>query len=265
MSNYFENFPKNLYSFGDGENPVYFQRLSKYVDLIDQVKDDIGAYIEYEILEGDRPDTLSYRLYGKSEYEWTFFSMNERLRETGWPMRLQDVYNHAQTKAYTNYTCIIDPTPDSDQVVLWGDSSTASQMILSNIAPLYNVGQEVILGPNFGVVTGKNLAVGEITLRIDSAVGDPTVPLNQTTLSYRDGFSNALTLVDTKYEYEGIHHYIDSDGEEYDFFYETRTTAVPVTNLEYMIAQNQDSRKIRVIKKQYIDKIVGEHKRLTSR
>ena len=265
MSNYFENFPKNLYSFGDAEDPVLFQRLSKFVDLIDQVKDDVGAYLEYEILEGDRPDTLAYRLYGKSEYEWTFFLMNERLRESGWPMRLQDVYDFAQKKAYTNYTCKIDVTPDSAQVTLWGTEAIAERMILSNLASLYTVGQDVIVGQQKGVVTGKNLAVAEITVRIDSAAASPEIPLNQNFLSYGDGASNALTLVSTKYEYEGTHHYLDSDGLEYDFYYETRVTTVPVTNLEHMIAQNQDSRKIRVIKKQFIDKIVGEHKRLTSR
>ena len=265
MSNYFEKFPKNLYSFGNAEDPVYFQRLSKYVDLIDQFKDDVGAYLEYEILEGERPDTLAYRLYGKSEYEWTFYSMNERLRETGWPMKLQDLYLHAQTKAYKDYTCQINVTPDSAQVALWGTPQIARQMILSDLASLYNVGQDVIVGQQKGVVTNKNLAVAEITVRIDSAVSNPSIPLNQNFLSYGDGITNAVNLVNTKYEYEGTHHYNDSDGKEYDFFYETRVTTVPVTNLDYLISQNQDSRKIRVIKKQHIDKIVGEHKRLTSR
>jgi len=265
MSNYFENFPSNLYSFGDGENPVYFQRLSRYVDLIDQVKDDIGGYIEYEILEGDRPDTLAYRLYGTSEYEWTFFSMNERLRETGWPMKLQDVYDYAQTKAYKNYTCNINLEVDSDALILYGDSASGQQMLLSGLAPLYDIGQAVILGEQQGVVTAKNLAVGEITVRIDSAIANPITPLNQTYLSYDDGVSNVLSLTSSKYEYEGTHHFVDSAGDEIDYFYSNAVGKIPVTNLEYLIAQNQESKRIRVIKKQFIDKIVGEHKRLTSR
>ena len=229
MSNYFENFPRNLYRFGDGEDPVYFQRLSKYVDLIDQVRDDVGGYLEYEILEGDRPDTLAHRLYGKGEYEWTFFSMNERLRETGWPMKLQDVYDYAQTKAYKNYTCNINLEVDSASLALYGDSASGQQMLLSG------------------------------------AIANPITPLNQTYLSYGDGTSNVLSLTSSKYEYEGTHHFVDSAGDEIDYFYSNAAGKIPVTNLEYLIAQNQESRKIRVIKKQFIDKIVGEHKRLTSR
>ena len=248
MSNYFENFPRNLYRFGNGEDPVYFQRLSKYVDLIDQVRDDVGGYLEYEILEGDRPDTLAHRLYGKGEYEWTFFSMNERLRETGWPMKLQDVYEYAQTKAYKNYTCNINLEVDSASLALYGDSVSGQQMLLSGIAPLYDVGQAVILGQQQGI-----------------AIANPITPLNQTYLSYGDGTSNVLSLTSSKYEYEGTHHFIDSAGDEIDYFYSNAAGKIPVTNLEYLIAQNQESRKIRVIKKQFIDKIVGEHKRLTSR
>ena len=104
MSNYFENFPKVLYLFGDEEEPVLFQKLTQYVELIDTIRDDQGAYIEYEIRDGDRPDTLSYKLYGKSEYDWTFFLMNERLRETGWPKDTKQLYEYAQNTLFPNYT-----------------------------------------------------------------------------------------------------------------------------------------------------------------
>ena len=66
MSKYFENFPKVFYLFGEEESPVLFQQLTRYVDLIDILRDTTGAYIEYEIRDGDRPDTLAHRLYGKS-------------------------------------------------------------------------------------------------------------------------------------------------------------------------------------------------------
>ena len=244
MSNYFNKFPKNLYKFGDAEDPVYFQRLSKYVDLIDIVRDDIGTYVEYEIMDFERPDTLSHTLYGKSDYDWTFFLMNERLRETGWPMTLQQVYDTAQNDFFPNYTVKLDIT-------------TADSC--ATYAERYPVGQEVLIGnPNrSGVVVSKNLGVGEITVSSDSDVAG-------TYLSYVGvGISEPVSSI--VYEFSGTHHYKSSaSGEEVDFFFDA-VTKYPVTNLEYLIAQNDESKKIRVIKKDSIEKIVGEFRRLTER
>lgn len=84
--NYFEDFPLSYYSFGTGEAPVIFQNLTTYLDLIDQIKDQASFYEVYSIIDGERADTLSHKLYGDSRYYWTFFLMNEKLRRSGWPM-----------------------------------------------------------------------------------------------------------------------------------------------------------------------------------
>lgn len=85
MSSYFREFPKVFYNFGDEKVPVLFQDLTKYSDLIETFKDEVSTYIEYEIRDGDRPDTLSQKLYGRPDYDWTFFLMNPLLKETGSP------------------------------------------------------------------------------------------------------------------------------------------------------------------------------------
>ena len=61
---HFKRYPKVLYKFGNELDPVVTQNLATYVDIIDQVKDDITIYADYTILDGDRPDILSYRMYG---------------------------------------------------------------------------------------------------------------------------------------------------------------------------------------------------------
>jgi len=248
MSNYFQNFPKVLYLFGDEEEPVLFQQLTKYVDLVDTLRDNTGAYIEYEIRDGDRPDTLSYRLYGKSEYDWTFFLMNERLRETGWPKSLSQLYSYAQSTFFPNYTAKLAITE--------ADSATAR-----SLADKYPVGQAVLVQGSDGVVVRKNLDLGEITISSDSDI------TGKTALSYADG-TNLIALSATVYEYQGTHHYEGDSDQWLDFFYD-RTGVVPVklpiTNLEYLVAENDLSRKIRVLKKEYVEKVVGEFKRLIER
>ena len=95
---YFKNFGIVGYKFGDAESPVLFDNLAQYVDIIDGLKDNISFYNKYTIVSGERPDTLSYKLYGTVEYYWTFFLMNDHLRISGWPVPTSDLLNQAKSK-----------------------------------------------------------------------------------------------------------------------------------------------------------------------
>ena len=64
MPTYFKNFNTVNYRFGDNEKSNIFKNISQYVDLIDQVKSNVAFYQKYTIVSGERPDTLSYELYG---------------------------------------------------------------------------------------------------------------------------------------------------------------------------------------------------------
>lgn len=86
---YFSDFPLAYYRFGDNEPPVIFQNLTTYLDLVDQIKDDATMYERYTILDGERPDTLSDKLYGDPTYHWSFYLMNDKLRVGGWPLTVQ--------------------------------------------------------------------------------------------------------------------------------------------------------------------------------
>lgn len=248
MSNYFQEFPKIAYRFGDNTVPTLFQNLSKYSDLIDLYRDDAGTYVEYEIRDGERPDTLAYTLYGTSEYEFTFFLMNEGLRETGWPMTRQQVYDRAQNDIFKNYTCKLD--------INTGDSAR-------NFADIYPVGTNVtVTGGSTGVVIRKNLDVGEITI---SSNNDIT---GGTTLAYTQPTSDPLTigapLTNIVYEYEGTHHYENDSDEWLDKYYDDISGATLKTNLDFVLDENDEAKKIVVMKKQYVSQLVGELRRLLS-
>ena len=75
---YFQTFSTIPYQFGNAEKQVAFPDLSSYVDLIDRVKDSLGFYQEFFIMEGDRPDQLSQRLYGTPNYYWSFIKKNNQ-------------------------------------------------------------------------------------------------------------------------------------------------------------------------------------------
>jgi hypothetical protein len=104
---YFRNFPVSFYRFGDNEDPVLFQNITAYVDLIDQIVDDATAYEKYTIIDGERPDTLSFKLYGSVDYYWTFYLINEKIRQQGWPLSSTEVYAKAK-EFYPNTVVMTD-------------------------------------------------------------------------------------------------------------------------------------------------------------
>ena len=108
---FFRNFPFVNYNFGDEIDPVVFQNLTAYIDVIDQVKDDISFYERYYIRDHKRPDTLSYELYGTVDYYWMFYLLNDKLRQQGWPLSEQEVYSlgreyYPHTVLFTDRTMV---------------------------------------------------------------------------------------------------------------------------------------------------------------
>tara|TARA_R110002153_G_scaffold121401_5_gene266962 strand:+ start:2578 stop:3333 length:756 start_codon:yes stop_codon:yes gene_type:complete len=248
MSSYFDTFPKIFYLFGDEKVPVIFQKLTKYSDVIDRYKTNLSTYTEYEIRDGDRPDSLSQQLYGRPDYDWTFFLMNDRLREAGWPMTGTDVYKRTVTEYFKNYNALLDLDSAGE---------------LAQFADIYPVGQSVLVGSSSGVVVSKSLETGEITISSDTDSVRGNV-----SLSYDVPTTNPLTvnatLTNCVYEFEGTHHYVNDSAEIIDFFFSSDAPKLPVTNLEHVISENQKSKRIRIIKKDYIEQFVGRMSSLLS-
>jgi len=89
---FFANFPVIQYKFGDEILSSSVQNLSVYIDLIDQIADDASFYETYTIIDGERPDSLSYKLYDTIDFYWTFYLLNEKIRRQGWPLTFQELY-----------------------------------------------------------------------------------------------------------------------------------------------------------------------------
>ena len=77
---FFSNFPIVNYKFGNEVSDTIFQNLTVYVDLIDQIIDNASLYTKYTIQDGERPDSLSYKLYDTVDHYWTFYLLNKKLR-----------------------------------------------------------------------------------------------------------------------------------------------------------------------------------------
>lgn len=248
-----------MYLFGNEEQPVSYQNLSKYSEFIDTLRNRVSAYIEYEIKDFDRPDTLSHRFYGTDEYEWTFFLMNERLRETGWPLSINDLYEAAQKEYFKNYTAKLDLTA----VINSGAASDSAEAV-SLFADIYPTGTDVLIGGLKGTVLTKNLSVAEITISSNSDITTST-SLQYELPDLTAPLTSDTALTNTVREYEGTHHYENDSGDWVSKILDSPLStlnAIPKTNLEHLVDENDKSKRIRIIKKQEINRVVSEYKRL---
>ena len=238
---YFKNFESLAYRFGNLEDPVLFNNLTQYVDLIDEIKTNVAFLNKYTILSGDRPDSLSHKLYGTTDYYWTFYLMNDDLRYSGWPVDTGGLLEAAISK-YPNRTVV---TAD-------------------DIGALFPVGQVVegATSGTTGTIIKRNLDLGQLIIKTISG----TKFTSGEQLRYTDinGVFQVLTTTSETEQYNAIHHYENTDGVQVDVDPHNLNTSglVPVTFRERMEAKNDSLKQIIVIKPDSIDTVVSEFNRL---
>jgi hypothetical protein len=233
---FFTNYPRTLYQFGSEQSATAFQNISVYVDIIDQIKDNINFYETTEIQDGERPDTLSQDLYGTVRYYWTFYLLNDNIRERGWPLTVQEI----RAKAIEDYPNTVLTTRDGDTLI-----------------EHFQVG-DIITGQSSGatgVVLKRNLELGQIFLKITNGLNFTNTEVIRD--NSNPEFPQTVQLVSAANEYNAIHHYEDSNGiwTDIDPYSAPSVLLTPVTYLERYQSTNDELRKIKIIKRSSINQV----------
>lgn len=247
---YFTNFPIVNYRFGDNESSVLFPNISAYVDIVDQVKQEISFYEKYNILDGDRPDVVSYKLYGTTNYHWTFFAMNDNLRESGWPLQERELrelvkkrYPHRVVTTQGNIASFFLPGVN----VIGKTSGTTGRIIERNL----DLGQLVIASNKNEAGLNNNFGSTE-----QIAAGDTA----------EQQAINVVTAINETIQYNSVLYYKNSSGDivDIDPFNQVTTNLTPVTIMDDNIDYNNRLKSIVVIKPSQITKVVNEYFKLLS-
>lgn len=227
---YFKDFPRALYNFGNEVSPEEIQDLSTYIDIIDTVKDDASVFNKYYILDNERPDQLSYKLYGSPNFHWTFFLMNDNIREQGWPLSNREILDLAM-KEHPLYTL-------------------TTKTVLTD---KFKIGQTVngLTSGATGTIDHRHLDLGQLVLK--DTVG--TFLSGETVESI-----NSETIVVTSYgaEYLSAHHYEDANELTVDIDPSVGPGALinEVTYLDRYIKLNDNLKEIAVLKRDSLIQIV---------
>lgn len=291
MSNYFRDFPKVDYRFGDNELPVKFQHIGTYVDILDQVKQYNVFYETYSIQNGERPDALSYKLYESSDYYWTFYLLNHNLRDHGWPLRDAEVWPMAQ-KYYPNMcfttTAVTQEKNlklinivDGEDIIEWIPTDQQTPLCKSKN---FKVGNWVWF--RYSKTVGK-------ILRIDQELGMLHIDVE----GYRklDNIMEVISEADAKEvmqdpdyipnirieeieivnyydQFDAPHHYEDAEGnwiypsygETYPYIMNQRSVRSfsSVSYYQRLFDLNEENKTISVIKPESIQTVIGEFNKL---
>tara|TARA_Y100000389_G_scaffold197073_1_gene231008 strand:+ start:96 stop:845 length:750 start_codon:yes stop_codon:yes gene_type:complete len=237
---YFRNFPRTAYYFGNnkdlgGEKLSYevFQDISRYSDIIDQIKDNVSFYRTYNIQENDRPDQVSFKLYGSPQFHWTFYLLNDHLRSRGWPLTLNQLED--QVKQDFPHNVIRTKTPLTGvllvgQTASGGTSGTRGEILRRNL----DLGQIVVNSPN-------PFIQGEIVTNV-------TVDLE---------IPGSITAHGVMNEHLATHHYEDGDGNYVDIDPSQDAPAIytEVTHFDRYVRKNNELKSIKVIKPDLINEV----------
>lgn len=112
---FFNQFPKTAYSVQNNGIQSVITDYFRYVDVIDRLAQSTYTYSTLDILDSERPDTVSHRLYGTTDYYWTFFITNDFLKDglSAWPKGDSEIKNYIANQ-YKNISAFRFPFGDAD-------------------------------------------------------------------------------------------------------------------------------------------------------
>ena len=100
---YFQNFPDLSYAMRANKagHPNYF-RIKDYFHLL-RVRDDIikeeTLYVDYVVKDGQRPDQVSYELYGDEQFYWVILQINDIVHYYNqWPLSYKELEEYSKDK-----------------------------------------------------------------------------------------------------------------------------------------------------------------------
>lgn len=261
---FFRNFPLKTYNFGDDERATIFQDLSVYIDIIDQVSDNLAMYEVINIHDGERADTLSQKLYDTPEYYWMFYLLNENIRIQGWPLRYQDMLSTAKER-YPNRVLTTEYEP-----VAGGSKQT---YFTETVAEEFTVGKVVtgISSLATGTIIERNLDLGQFVIKpISGTLGIAIAPgsnlIENIAVDYGTTGQNSLKIIKASVQYDAVHHYEDTKGNwvDIDPFDQTTSTSgkVAVTHLERFSAENDALKQIKCFTPEVANQVNNEFQKL---
>lgn len=99
MSNYFSYFPKTDHDLTNIGQTVSLTNILRRFKIPSSVSERTDVYYEYDIQDGDRPDTVAEKYYGNSNYSWLVLHFTDKKDvHFDWPLSTYDFEQYINGK-----------------------------------------------------------------------------------------------------------------------------------------------------------------------
>lgn len=197
----------------------------------DELINNAGFYQTIEVIDGERPDHLSQRLYGKSTYHWTFLLLNPQIKNIwdDWPMSASQLIEYCTNK----YQYLAADT-DTD---------------LNN---KFQIGETVT-----GSVSGATGIVKEVHVNMGYVVIEKTAGTFTITGETIQGLTSTDSAVANfiKSQAYAPHHHVDSSG---NWVKRAASGTTAYSYIDYESAITEQNRQIKAIRPSQINTVVSK-------
>jgi hypothetical protein len=215
MPVYFSKFPKTYYSFGpNGSGLDIVTNIISRFTIEEDLKNNSSVYYEYNIADGETPETIASKIYGSSERHWMILMMNDIVDpQFDWPLQEQTLMKYIDEKyrANSGFTSV-------GSGINWAKTNIQSYYLIINETTSFNEVE-------------KELEVDSITY----ANNDYMKP----------GSSSNFVL---------------DDGTNLTVSFDKKT----ISYFDYEVRENENKRNIIVLKREFVNPLENELKRVFS-
>jgi len=229
---YFKNI-KNVIIDVDGSGKFdILKDLTAKAKVSDALINNAGFYQTVEVIDGERPDHLSQRLYGSDIYHWTFLLLNPQIKNIwdDWPMKYSQLVEYCTNK----YQYLAADTDDD-----LNNKFILNETVQGQVSSALGKVKEIHVNMGYVVIektTGTFTVTGETIYGVDS----------------QD--SVACNFIKSQ-AYAPHHHVNDSTG---DWVIRSSSGTTPFTYIDYESAVTEQNRNIKVIKPLHITTIANQ-------
>ena len=223
---YFKNIASVPIDIDASGNLDLMKNLTAKAKVSDALINNIGYYETVEVIDGERPDHLSQRLYGTDDFHWTFLLLNPQIKNIwdDWPMGSGQLVEYCINKyqylaADTNETLV-------DKFIL-GETVTGS------------------VSSATGIIKEIHVNMGYLVIEKTSGT---FVEAGETLQGGNSSDSVACEFI--KSQAYAPHHHVDDSSGEWVKRRNAGTTAY--TYIDYESAVTEQNRQLKVIKPEHM-------------
>lgn len=220
---YFSKFPYTFYSLDDRKTAQVITNILRRIKIDNYVKDNLSFYDEYDIRDGDTPEILAFDIYGDSNLHWIILLMNDILdARYEWP--LDPVQLNDYVKSTWNNPDGVHHYEDSN-----GNEVNGNVQLTASLFDTYQVGEVVYNSSSIGkgYITSKPSSSSIIITTTEGGF------VTNDIISNNLMGTNKVTITST-----------------------STITGTAVTNFIYEDRQNENKRRIKLLKPAYVASLI---------